>query len=106
MHINQIKAKAAGVNLDADVAEGGGYTKDVNTKRSNKICPRCMSKRVNRVLRRCDDCKGTLLYAPEDDIQPFFDRYQAFYIWMKNVWGIEGWFHSDYFVVKANQTKY
>ena len=95
------------IKLAEDVADHkGGITKYRNIKRTDKRCPRCMSYRVNRTFRRCDNCKGALLWAPEDDIQPYFDRYEAFYIWMKSIWGLTGWYHSDYFVSKANETKY
>ena len=100
----QKQASSVGVNLDVDTSQGG-YTKDIGTKRTDKVCPRCLSRRINKVLRKCNQCKGRLLWAG-DDIQPFIDRYEAFFIWYKPVMGIRGWYSSDYFIVNPGGSKY
>jgi hypothetical protein len=104
MHIDQIKAKNAGVNLDAD-AVGGGYTKDVNTKRSDKVCPRCRGKHVSKFHRKCLDCGGRLLWDG-DDANLANRMYEYWYMWHKNVWGIEGWYAQDYWNLKSTEMKY
>ncbi len=54
------------------------------------FCPRCNKRTIDKDNRRCHSCKG-IVYWQGDDCQYAESRRDAYYIWMKNIWGELGW---------------
>jgi len=81
-----------------------GLVKNTNLKFSDKICPRCQSKSVNKNARRCDNCKGILLWDG-DDAKFAIERRDGWYLWHKTVFGIEGWFSQNYWDITYSMPK-
>jgi hypothetical protein len=104
MKKEQREAKKAGVNLDEDII-GGGLTKYPKIKRDWHYCPRCRQKRINRISRKCDACGGKVLFHG-DDGRIFNERMDHWYMWMKSVFNVEGYFDKDYFSGGFNSNKY
>lgn len=103
MNQKQKQAVQVGVNLDADTQ--GGYTTDISTKRSDKVCPRCMQKRVNKMNRRCDACKGRLLWG-FDDAGPFDRTFIHYFRWHTFNNGFTGWVDASFFKDGIEMLKY
>jgi hypothetical protein len=97
MNARQIEAEASGVKLSPDVADGGGYTKYTNLNRTDKVCPRCHQKTVDKFNRRCKSCSGRLHWAG-DDCRRSDEEFSWWYMWIKPAGGgIEGWYDKSYF---------
>lgn len=89
-------AAKAGVNLSDEAAgRTDGLTKYPKIKRSDQYCPRCGQKRVNRPLRRCDNCQGRLLWT-FDDAKQFDETFTHYFRWYTFMNGLTGWTDADY----------
>jgi hypothetical protein len=83
----------------------GGITKFPQFKRSDKICPNCLARRVNRINRKCDACQITLLWDG-DDANYFNDRMDYWYMWHKSAFGLTGWYTKEYWDKQFHTFKY
>jgi rubredoxin len=79
-----------------------GITKYRHLKRDWHYCPMCKAKAVNKDMRRCDACGRRLLFDFDDAAQ-FEERYEAYHRWTTTVFGLTGYFHSDYWQGNFNQ---
>lgn len=64
-------------------------------KRSDKYCPRCNQRRISRIERKCLACGGRVFWQG-DDCWDAINRYEDFFIWYKNLWGVIGWTHKSF----------
>lgn len=98
-------AKKAGINLSEDVQNWkDGYTKHTNIKRDWRKCPRCRGK-ISREHRKCLDCGGKVLFSGDDGAE-FNRNMDYWYMWYKNVWGVEGYYAKEYFTDGFASFKY
>jgi hypothetical protein len=83
-----------------DVSTCSGLSIDTSTKRDWHICPRCMKRKVNKVLRRCDACGGVLLFNCDESYMEYCDnRGKDWYKWDHAIFNqtLWGWYHSTYY---------
>jgi hypothetical protein len=80
------------------------YTKIVK-KRDWHYCPRCSNKTIDRFNRICTSCKGRVLFQG-DDGNLLNANMDYWYIWLRPVMGIEGYYAKSYFDDKINELKY
>jgi predicted amidophosphoribosyltransferase len=59
------------------------------------FCPRCDMPKVEKDKRWCSNCKGRLFFQG-DDCRYAVERKDGYYIWLKNIMGIEGWHYMDF----------
>lgn len=98
-------AAKAGVQLSDEVANWrDGLTKYPKLKRDWRFCPRCGKKTVNRSFRKCENCKGRLLF-PGDDGNECIRTMEHFYMW-HTACGVTGWFDCDFWEGGFASNKY
>jgi hypothetical protein len=66
-----------------------------NKNASSLYCPRCNTPTVEKEKRHCSNCKGSL-YFQGDDCRHAVERKDGYYIWLKSIFGVEGWFYMNY----------
>lgn len=73
------------------------YNINRRKKRSDKYCPRCNAKAVDKPMRKCQACQGALLWDGDDGAQ--YNREMTYwYMWHRNLAGVEGWYSKDFWV--------
>lgn len=73
----------------------GGNNTHVKANRTDEFCPRCQQRAVNKAYRKCVNCDG-ILYWLGDDCLYAERNYIDYYIWLRNLEGIWGWYHSSF----------
>lgn len=73
------------------------YSINRKKKRSDKYCPRCNAKAVNRDMRKCMACGGRLHWQGDSCAESNAEM-SWWFMWMKNTYGVEGWYNKDYWV--------
>jgi hypothetical protein len=85
---------------------GSGYTKLHRQHISDeRICPRCKQRSVDKIMRKCKNCSGVLLWYFDDDSY-FEQNHIDYYRWYKSIWGVEGYYHRTYWSDHHNTVKY
>ena len=81
-----------------------GLTKQKWLKRSDKYCPRCGVKAVDKPTRRCLQCKGLLLWSQYDDATKAIEYREPWYMWTKPVnTNVLGWYPQAFWGVRYDK---
>jgi len=81
-----------------EIFDGFTHTKE---QADWRYCPRCGAREINRQLRRCNKCKGVVLWTAYDDGKLARERLDGVYLWHCSVYNRrKGWYDMSYFNLK------
>lgn len=63
-------------------------------------CPRCNKKSINKLNRRCEECKGRVIWTNCDDAKYFIENHFGWYGWHKSIFNLTGWYEMSYWGIK------